>query len=474
MNLTVSELLLAFLQDRSFAGRVANALPHVSQPGLGTMAIGLYNGRITLFTDPEFVKRVSLQFGHFCMEHEILGHYSNAHIPRFIEFLSRFPNPEDKLRARNVFQVAVDCATNSLLRRTKHFDTADKEMLAYSKWKDPETAHLIPEDLKGGLILPERFALEPDKSLEWYLAELMKRTGLGQPRRTIDQEEFYEWLVEMLTQYGDGNHDKWPTFDEVMTMSPDELHSLAHQLHNQTKHVLRKVVKEMKRSGCGTMPGGLQEFLDDYLAEPIVPWWELFASRIQTAKNEKIERGVMRPNRTLLAMSEEDPEILPSIGVTKDAAWRIFMLEDTSGSMGTDVIKIGLSETQHILDMDEDMEVRLIQFDTQMQFDKLFKHGDKLPAEAHGRGGTDFDGAHRYLWEHYLGNDAVAPDCVVIFTDGGAPAVSPDLWLPEIPVIWCVTHDGSAGHLREAGYGDVIVCSEDQNEMWKHMKEGLS
>lgn len=470
MNLTVSELLLAFLQDRSFAGRVANALPHVSQTGLGTMAIGLHNGRITLFTDPEFVKRVSLPFGHFCMEHEILGHYSNAHIPRFLEFLSRWPKPEDRKRAFSVLQVAVDCAANSLLRKTRNFAAADKEMLEYSKWAHPEME--IPDDLDGGLILPERYKLELDKSFEWYLNELMNRVGLGNPKRTIEQEAEYELIVELLKHFST-SHEKWPGLEQLETMSPDELHSLAHQLHNQTKHILRKIVREMKRAGRGTMPGDLSEFLDDYLADPIVPWWEVFASRVMTAKNEKIDRGIQRPNRTLLAMAEEDPEILPAIGITKDATWRAFFVEDVSGSMGKLAIEIGRSELQHILDIDEEMEVRWIQFDTQMTFDKLFKHGDQLPNEAHGRGGTDFDGAHRHIWK-YLTSDETAPDVVIIYTDGGAPVVSQDLWLPpEIPVIWCVTSDGAAEHLAAAGYGDVIICSEDQNEMWKHQKEGL-
>ena len=97
--LTVNELLLSFLQDRSFAGRVANALPIVIQPGLGTMAIGVHNKKITLFIDPEFIERISMPFGHFCMEHEILGHYANAHIPRFLEFLSRWTKPEEIGRA---------------------------------------------------------------------------------------------------------------------------------------------------------------------------------------------------------------------------------------------------------------------------------------------------------------------------------------------------------------------------------------
>jgi len=254
-------------------------------------------------------------------------------------------------------------------------------------------------------------------------------------------------------------------------MSPEELHSLSHQLHNQTKHILRKIVKEI-RKGRGTIPGELIEWLDEYLAEPIVPWWELFASRIYTTKRTKIESGIERPDRVLLALSEEEPGVIPMPGAVEDATWRILFLEDVSGSMGKQSIEIGRSELQHILNMDDEMEVRWVQFDAAATFDQVYRHGDTLPAEAHGRGGTDFDEAFKYIWK-YLGNGETEPDAVVVYTDGGAPAVKPEFQLPpEIPVIWCVTSDGAGEHLAQAGYGEVIVCDADQNRMWQHQKEG--
>lgn len=461
--------MLAFLQDRSFAGRLVNALPHVSAPGLGTMAIGLCNKRIALYTDPDFIARVSLPAGQFYMEHEILGHFANAHIPRYLEFLSRYPKPEDRERASAVMQVAVDCATNSLLRRSKHFDHADKELLAFARWKHPEAE--IAEDAPGGLVLPERYQMEDGKSFEYYLEELMKRSGLGNPRRTIEQDSYFDEILKGLQTIKD-SHEKWPGSEGLETMSPDELHSLAHQLHNQTKFTLRKIVKEMRKQGHGTIPGNLTEWLDDYLSEPIVPWWEIFTSRIRTTRRTKPSRGIERPNRALLAMAEEDGTVLPAIGTTKKSTWRVFFLEDVSGSMGKEAIEIGRNELQNMLNMDSAMEVRWIQFDTQMTFDKVFTKGQKLPNEAWGRGGTDFNGAFEHVWK-YIGNAKTQPDVVVVYTDGGAPAIDPKWQLPaEIPVIWCVTHDGCAQSILRGGYGEVIVCSKDQTEMWKHQQSG--
>jgi predicted metal-dependent peptidase len=463
MNLTVSELMLAFLKDRSFAGRLINALPHVSVRDSGTMAIGIHNGRIALFTDPEFVRRVSLPFGHFCMEHEILGHYANAHIPRFLEFVSRYPKLEDKKKARVVFNVAADCAVNSLLRRNKTFAIADKEMLDYAKWRYPNA--VFDDRIEGALVLPERHGLPPDESLEFYLAELMRRSGLGR-RATIEQVQFYQGMLKWLTST-DPFHVNWLDDTALDTMSPEELHSLAHRLHNVTKHILRRVVDET-RKGRGTVPGQLVEWLDEYLADPIVPWWEIFTTRIRATKQAKAERGIQQPNRTLLAMGEEDPSILTSIGVVRDVSWRAFMVRDVSGSMDTESCRIGLSELQHILNLDEDMEIRDLQFDAAVQSDRVFRHGDKLPTNLNGRGGTDFNVAFEHM-QQYLGNAETEPDIVIVFTDGGAPVIPPALHLPpEIPVIWCISPHGDGQHLDAANYGEVIMCDSNQNEMWKY------
>lgn len=462
MNLTVNELLLAFLQDRSFAGRLVNALPHVSQPGMGTMAIGIHGQRLALFTDPEFIKRVSLPFGHFVMEHEISGHYAHAHIPRFLEFLSRYSRPEDRQRCSDSLQIAADCAANDQLRKTQHFERADKETREYAKWAYPG------EELKGdegGMILPERFGLPAGKSFEFYLNELMQRSGVGSRKKGGKEDSFYQEIVRALRTIR-RNHAKWPGLgDELKTMSPEEIHSLAHQLHNQTKHVLRKVAKEMKQ-GRGTLPGDLVEWLDEYLKEPIIPWYEMLISRIHATRMTKVERGVYRPNRILMALAEEDPGICTSIGQIKNPTWRGFYVEDVSGSMGTESCKIGKSELQHLLNSTSDMELREIQFDAGVHVDRVFKQGDAIPADAHGRGGTDFDAVFQYM-QKYVHDEETAPDFVVIFTDGGAPAVRPENYLPpEIPIIWCITPDGSGGHLKEAKYGEVIVCDPEHNELY--------
>jgi len=91
-----------------------------------------------------------------------------------------------------------------------------------------------------------------------------------------------------------------------------------------------------------------------------------------------------------------------------------------------------------------------------------------LPREMFGRGGTDFDAYFEHMGK-YVSDDETMPDLVVVFTDGYAPAIQPELRLPpEIPVIWLLTEQHQGTHLKAAGYGDIIVCSRDENRMWQY------
>jgi hypothetical protein len=72
------------------------------------------------------------------------------------------------------------------------------------------------------------------------------------------------------------------------------------------------------------------------------------------------------------------------------------------------------------------------------------------------------------MWQ-YMGNDETAPDLVIVYTDGWAPAVDPDNRLPpETPVIWLVTKDHASQSLE--GYGEIIVADPDHNDTWKYQK----
>ncbi len=486
-NLTLSEMLTHLVTEKNFYATVANSMKRVMAPGLGTMAVGIADGRVVLFVDPEFFAKISMATAMFVLEHELV-HVIMDHIPRYLELLADYPEEMERKRAACVYNIAMDCADNSLLRKNKYFERAKKEThdhcvemrakqvievraAATEAGEDPDAAEaqLTPLPETAGMVLPENLdpPLPEDRSFEYYQNELMQRVKDGGTAYS---------LVIMVGGEGAGcNHKMWidGATDQLLKdiqkqagenkLSPDELRGMAEQIRTQLKNVLRKAVKEMKSGdGRGTIPSGVGEWLEEYLAEPVIPWWDLMRAMIITAKRFKTDRGISRPNRSLLAISEEDTSIIPTIGRLRDPRFRLFFMLDTSGSMDTESLQIMRNELEALLVADEDMEIRYIHGDCEIHFDQVFKTGDKLPEEVFGRGGTDFDTYFRHMGQ-YLGNDETAPDMVIVATDGYAPAVSPHNRMPsDVPVLWLLTPRGSDQYIKE--YGHVLVCDPMQSK----------
>jgi predicted metal-dependent peptidase len=486
MKVTLSEFFLHLLSTKNFYARVANNMQRVEAPGQGTMGVGIRNGRIVLFYDPEFVKRISLQFGVFTIEHEIM-HIVLDHIPRYLEMLARLGNnEEERTKAQVVYNIAMDCADNDLLRNTEYFAKAEAEFKAIQleDLDEGTRAEMTPERLaRMGMVLPEKHDLPLNKSFDFYQHELMKRVKLLPP--SVVNQIIQDWLHQLggthakwgkaRDEKGDGTGDQNGNGEgsegdggEDRPMLPEEAQGLAHQLRTQLKQILRKSVKDQTQ-GRGTVPSNIAEWLEEYLEDSVIPWWEVLTTRIKATKRSKPDRGIMRPNRMLTSMSEEDDTILPALGIMRDPMYRVFFYVDTSGSMNSESLVIARGELTHMLKADEDLEVRYMQGDCSTNFDKVFRSGEELPKEVYGRGGTDFNEYFRYMGK-YLGNDETAPDLVIVYTDGYAPGVLPENQFPtDVPVIWLVTKQHAVESLKD--YGEVIVCDPEQNETWKYANE---
>lgn len=485
MDLTMTELLTHLIGERSFYARIANALKRVEAPGLGTMAVGIHDGRLSLYYDPAFLKAMSMRAIMYVLDHEMY-HLAMDHIPRYLELLALHPDPLQREKAKAVQNIAMDCAVNTNLRRSKHFHIAQEETRALVLAKLPPGTE---PDSKMGMVLPENYNLPLDRSFEFYLQELMQEVqvfvtlagGAGSKgnKPTPEQEALMQRILDDNENAVGKTHDEWGSKGEPKDGEeggsggesnirlPEELQASAEKLRTQAKQMLRKAVRDHQKDR-GTIPSEVAQFLENYLADPIVPWWEILRTRVQATKRSKPSRGVQRPNRTLIAIAEEDASIIPALGEIRDPRYRVFFMTDTSGSMDDESLRIACSELSHLLKADEDMEVRWIQGDAAVHYDRLFTSGEEIIPEVKGRGGTDFDAYFEYMAQ-YVGNDDVAPDLIVVYTDGWAPGVHEQYRLPpEIPVVWLVTKNGAVNSLKEAGYGDIIVCDPDQNEMWQH------
>lgn len=474
MNIKIHEFFVYLLQRKNFYGRLATSLQRVPRPGMGTMAVGVYRGRLTFYYDPAFTDHITMGAAMFVLEHEML-HLVLDHIPRYLELLSHCVSDEERAKARVVYNIAMDCAINSLLREHKHFAQAEeftkqwclKLIVKQAAEREAARAQAIAEGIpeedlpplytqeeidkateRAGMCLPEKYELPDKRSFEFYQQELMKRVD-----------------IVYLDGGGLGSfHGLWEDESESSNATSDTLTAEANRLREQAKRLLRATVRSAGGMGRGLLPGGLEEFLAEYLADPVVPWWEVFATRAKTSKMSKFRRSVVVPNRSLLALAEEDEEIIPMPGRVRDKSWRVFFMRDTSGSMSTESLEIAVNELNHMLRADEGMEVRYMDGDAAVHRDLLLKPGDEIPLTAVGRGGTDFDEYFVYM-RQYAYDDSTRPDIVVVYTDGYASAVGVENRLPlDIPVIWLVTPQYSKGTLE--GYGEIIVCDPSHNDLY--------
>lgn len=466
MKLKLSEFFIYLIQKKSFYGRLASSLERVAKPGMGTMAVGIREGRAVFFYDPAFVEALPFKSALFALEHEML-HLVLDHIPRYLELLAMCPTELDRVKAACVYNIAMDCSINTMMRKHEGFEEIEQFMINRIKVNHPDA----PEDARNGMCLPEKFELPLEGSFEFYQWSMMRKVKVIDLSKLLGGTDHSMW-----TKGGGEDEDKGAagsgdgqgmifggsTFKD---MSSDELLSQAHRIREQLKQTMRSVARSLGGVGRGTLPGDLSEWLEAYLAEPVIPWWDVFATRAKMSRTAKQRRSVAMPNRMLLALAEEDVCIIPTPGRVRDRAWRVFLYVDTSGSMSTESLEIVKNELQHMLAVDDNMEIRYMQGDSVTHMDVLLHSGDEIPKEAVGRGGTDFD-AYFIHMQQYVKEDDKAPDIVVVYTDGYAPAVDIKNRLPtEIPVVWLVTPNHSA-HFAE-GYGEIIVCDPSHNDRYK-------
>lgn len=462
MNLTLSQFLVYLVNKRPFYGRLVSSLERVIKPGLGTMAVGIRAGRAVLFCDPEFLVDLSIPAGMMAVEHEML-HIVLDHIPRYLELLASLPSDEARAKAAAVYGKAMDAVDNYLLRGHEGFADLQAHIMTQLRARYPDVPEEDFSDDKAGLILPEKLGLPPDGTFESYQYALMRRVQLV---------EVHVMLAGNTHEFWGGDPGDGPGQGQDIVigglprgMSPEDMHATSHRVREQLKDLMRDVVRSMGGIGRGILPGEVEEWLKEYLAPPIMPWWEMLTTYAKMSRPAKRRRSVQLPNRATIALSEEDTSIIPSPGRIRDHSWRVIFMVDTSGSMSSDSLRVAKSELKHMLDVDEGMEVRYIQGDCVVQSDVLLKAGDDIPIEVHGRGGTDFNAYFVHMRQYEEGSES-KPDLVIVYTDGYAPPVSPENRLSdETPVLWLVTPEHAARF--NDGYGSVITCDPAHNERYK-------
>lgn len=236
-----------------------------------------------------------------------------------------------------------------------------------------------------------------------------------------------------------------------------------HKLIEHGKELIKATLSNADKSR-GTIPGHIMELIRKMLTPPTVPWTQFLHDMVQRTRQTKKQRGMSRPSKKISAlkvfarkMEEECNPLfarLPHIrkmpvfpGIKHSNKFTIYYVVDTSGSMSTRELQLGLSELQHIQKSDSEVSICVIYADTHVCKEYWLTATGEIDTALTGRGGTDFERVFQHV-KKMCGHQDKAPDIVIYCTDGYAP---PPATRISVPTVWLLTPNGSPV-MKEAGH----------------------
>jgi len=218
------------------------------------------------------------------------------------------------------------------------------------------------------------------------------------------------------------------------------------------RHTLREMKKALEGAGRGTLPGSLQEMLDNIDAKPMVSWKRILPRVIRKTTGVLVSGGADYSKRKPSKRSWARGMLLPSLVERKI---EVLIIRDTSGSMGEEQLGHVTVETVSVckqMGIDEvwwlDVDAKAYGKPTRQSIRNI----PKLPIM--GRGGTSFIPGIEVARKM-----RPKPDLVIYMTDGDGQAT--DAAPKGMAWIWCIvpTPYGSV----PAPWGKMVVCSDEQS-----------
>ena len=431
---------------KDFYARIVSALPSRDDKRVPFMGVTFERGHHVLLYNGEWVEQ-QMNLGRKGFEnlratiaHEGM-HVVLAHIARQVRLSKTYGDDKDKKRFLRRTNLATDMAANDLLNH---------EVSHYGR----EVAYSDMRDNPKEWVIPSHFDFPEGLTYEWYVSLLMdkktcpqcaaqavksggkpqsgeggckhdKGKGKGKDGESDDSD------IEGKEGKHAGAHALWESIAEEL--SDEELEILTSQIEGDAYEKLKTAIEEQRKTR-GTIPGFAEEQLSALNKPPVVPWKKLLHKFVSRCRLSKPLRSMERPRKRWLNLGST---FFP--GRKRDTTFKLLFTIDTSGSMSSTDIHDGLTELQGILRVDKDIEVIVVEFDTQIHKEYTLKAGEEPDVKVRGRGGTDFNAAFERAKE--LGKKGEV-DALIVFTDGYAP--SPDLqFRPQnLPVLWCLTEGG--------------------------------
>jgi predicted metal-dependent peptidase len=363
-----------------------------------TFAIDSY---FRLYVSPHFVKKIveeakSVSSKKKCAtcgasEHHpiayvagVLCHEAWHPLRKHMKLNKNLDIPQDKFLLWNI---AADLEINDdLVQAFKHCDTP-KICLPEGVWLPNKV-----QDTKGKVFPDNKMAAE------YYFMLL----------------EIQEKVKEMIKN-GQFEGDMDPNGGEEPSESNPGISDIERTLIGQ--EVAEKIKKECSKQR-GTVPGGFVIWAEEQLAAPQYNW-RTELSRIVRHTINKVQGDLYRSFKRLnrRCASIDFKTVLPSTYSTKP---NVTVIQDTSGSMGGDLLTDSMAEVQGILKVIQ-ASVTLIDCDAAVHSKK--KITSVRGTQLKGGGGTDLTVG----FEAAL-SGGQKPDVIIVFTDGYTP------WPKDEPV----------------------------------------
>lgn len=271
--------------------------------------------------------------------------------------------------------------------------------------------YVAPWPLPEGAILLSTFPdlkLEPDQSMEWYLAKLKKL-------RNDDAKNKFPISSTALQNIKDnskliGQHNLWDSRNEDSDTKEIVTGANNAAIEATLKNIVSQALTKVKTDQWGSMPASLRRSIDSIVAQPKLPWKRLLRIFCQSCGKSRI----------VTTRNKESVRFPGNPGIRIKRLQHVAVAIDTSGSINEEVLKIFWAEIIGIYKTGA--KITIIECDAAVQKIWVLKNSKEIP-KLNGGGGTNFDPVFKWLNEN---RHSGIGGCIYL-TDGCAskPTIKP-------------------------------------------------
>jgi predicted metal-dependent peptidase len=463
MTIQLSKLeaaALSLINDKSmvFYAHILMQMNRIEEKYVKTMGVGMHDGRIDLYYNPDFLEKLTPKELVAVLEHEIM-HLVMEHPGR------------EKGRSHEIWNVACDMSINQMIEGLpkdcilpEHFKLPKEKWSEFyyeALYKNATKITITPKTCPKGSPQPCPHGGSPQPGQgqgEGKDGEEQEGDGNGKKGKKKDGNGSGQGqgqgqkcqgncphkgtgncpmeggsTITIETPNGQkvviDNHEKW---GEMMKGDP----SLNRE---SVKQLIKEAYERHEGSKSrGTLPGALVTAIKKWLKPPTVSWKQLLRQYVGHVIRSGSKSTWKKHNRRFGSDIK---------GRMTTTSIKLVIAVDTSGSVGDKEFKEFICEMKGLLSCYKN-DTTIIQSDADVQNVQVFKPYTQLEVKfkRHGYGGTDYEPVFKYVK-----NKMKDVELVVYLTDFYCTFPKDR---PKMPVIWVVTSNGDMNN--KPAWGRVV------------------